>query len=269
MESLPDWAPEGLDLTKASAARMHDYHLGGAHNFGIDRELAHRVLEVFPDAAMRAQASRAFLHRAVRFLISQGVRQFIDIGSGIPTMGNVHETALREDPASRVLYVDRDPIAVTHSELILRDTPSAQVLRADLRQPQEILHSPQRRALIDLSQPVAVLMVAVLHFISEEDHPDDTIKLIRDALAPGSYLVISHGLAEDQQTQVDKVLDLYRLSTDPLTFRSRARILDLFNGWDLVDPGLVWVPEWRPDWPDEVGPDPSASAYIAAVARRA
>ena len=269
MESLPDWAPRDVDLTVASPARMYDYFLGGAHNFGVDRELAHKVLEISPGTPMVAQANRAFLHRAVRFLVAQGVRQFIDIGSGIPTVGNVHETAQAEDARSRVLYVDHDPVAVAHSELILDGDRTARVLQADLRQPEQILNAPQLDELIDLSEPVVVLMVAVLHFVSEADHPIELIDQFRDAVVPGSYLVISHVTDEGRVSQGQRVKDLYRSAADPITLRSRSRIQELFTGWDLVEPGVVWVPEWRPNWPDEVGPDPSSSTILGAVARKA
>lgn len=247
---------------------MHDYHLGGAHNFAADRELAHQVLKLYPNAPLLAQASRAFLHRAVRYLLAAGIRQFIDIGSGIPTQANVHETVQRQAPDSRVLYVDRDPVAVAHSELILRDNPNARVLHGDLRRPTEILDSPELNALIDLGRPVGILLVAVLHFVSEQDDPDRALRLLHDAVPAGSYLVISHGLGRDQPATQDQVVRLYRSTADPLTPRSRDRILELFDGWQLVDPGLVWVPQWRPDWPDDVGDDPAASSFVAGVGLR-
>jgi hypothetical protein len=267
-EEVPDWAPEGVDLTRPSAARMYDYYLGGAHNFAVDRELAARALALLPDGQLIAQANRAFLHRAVRYLLSQGVRQFIDIGSGIPTSGNVHEIAQKEDPEARILYVDHDPVAVAHSELILRDNPFAQVVKADLRRPDEILQAPALTELLDLSQPVGLLMVAVLHFVAEEDRPQDTIVRLRDLLAPGSYLVISHGTGESRQSELSKLKDLYRSTSTPVTYRSREQIRTLFDGWDLVEPGVVWVPQWRPDWPDEVGTDPASTLAAAAVGRK-
>jgi SAM-dependent methyltransferase len=252
-DSLPSWA-DGIDLSKPSAARMYDYYLGGAHNFGIDREVARKALELVPDGALLMQANRAFLHRAVRYLINQGIDQFIDLGSGIPTRGNVHETVDRALPGGtgRVLYVDRDPIAIAHSELILGDShPNVKVLHADLRSPHDILRSAQRRALIDLSRPVGVLMVAVLHFIPESDRPEQLIRQFHDAVAPGSYLVMSHGTAERQPQRAQELAQLYRSSTDQPTYRSRARVRELFEGWALVDPGVVWVQDWRPDWPDD------------------
>jgi trans-aconitate methyltransferase len=268
VESLPDWTPEGVDLTKASAARMYDYYLGGAHNFGVDREAARQVLALYPDGQLIIQANRAFLHRAVRYLLAQGVRQFIDIGSGIPTVGNVHETAQREFPDARVLYVDHDPVAVAHSELILDDNPNVQVLQADLRRPKDILESPEVKALIDLSQPVGVLMVAVLHFVSEDDRPDEAIRRFTEAVAPGSYLVISHATSGQRQTEAEEVTKVYEKTANPLTHRTHQRVAEFFAGWDLIDPGVVWVPEWHPDWPDEVGPDPASTSFIAAVGRK-
>lgn len=264
-EQVPDWAPEGVDLTRASAARMYDYYLGGAHNFAVDRELAGQALALIPDGQLIAQANRAFLHRAVRYLLSQGVRQFIDIGAGIPTAGNVHEVAQKEDPEARILYVDHDPVAVAHSELILRDNPLARVLKADLRRPNEILQAPVLTELLDLSQPVGVLMVAVLHFVSDADRPQDTIARFRDLVCPGSYLVISQGTSEGRQAELAKVQEVYRATSTPLTYRTRDEVRALFDGWDLVEPGVVWVPQWRPDWPDDVGADPSSSQAAAAV----
>jgi SAM-dependent methyltransferase len=268
MEPLPDWAPLGLDLSTPSAARVYDYFLGGANNFGVDRELARRVLEVLPETPLVVQANRAFLHRAVRYLLEQGIRQFIDIGSGIPTVGNVHETAQRAAPESRVLYVDHDPVAVAHSELILGQNPRAKVLQADLRQPKDILESAQLSELIDLSAPIAVLMVAVLHFIDEHERPDDAIRRFRERLAPGSYLVISHATSDEQSAgTAESAAALYRSATDSVVLRTRERVRELFDGWDLMEPGVVWVPEWRPNWTDEVGSDPASSRVFAGVGR--
>ena len=267
-EDLPDWAPEGVDLNRASAARMYDYYLGGAHNFAIDRELAGQALALFPDGQLIAQANRAFLNRSVTYLLSQGVRQFIDIGSGIPTSGNVHEIAQKEDPDARILYVDHDPVAVAHSELILQNNPSARVLKGDLRRPSEILDAPVLTELLDLSQPVGLLLVSVLHFVSDSDRPEAVIAQFRDLLSPGSHLVISQGTGEGRQAEAAKLKDLYRATNTPVTYRTREQIRTLFDGWELVDPGVVWVPEWRPDWPDDVGTDPASTLVAAAVGRK-
>jgi len=263
-----EWAPEGVDLSVPSPARMYDYYLGGAHNFGVDRELAAQVIRVMPDVPKIAQANRAFLHRAVRFLLGAGVRQFIDIGSGIPTEGNTHETAQQQVPGSRVLYVDHDAVAVAHSEQILGANPGAGVLRADLRRPEEILDSPELGGLLDLAQPVGVLMLAVLPFISEDERPEELIGQFRERVAPGSYLVISHGTGEVRPAQASAAASLYRSAADKATLRSRSRVRELFDGWDLVEPGVVWLPQWHPDWPDDVGPDPAAISVAAGVGRR-
>lgn len=267
-EQLPEWAPAGVDLTRPSAARMYDYYLGGAHNFAVDREFAGKALALIPDGQLIAQANRAFLHRAVRYLLSQGIRQFIDIGSGIPTAGNVHEIAQKEDPDARVLYIDHDPVAVAHSELILRGIPGARVLEADLRRPKEILEAPVLTELLDLTQPVGLLMVSVLHFVAEADRPQDTIARFHELLSPGSYLVIAHGTGEGRRAEMSELKNVYRSTNTPITFRSRAEIEALFAGWELVEPGVVWLPEWRPDWPDDVGPDPASFLGGAAVGRK-
>jgi SAM-dependent methyltransferase len=268
-EPLPDWAPNDVDLTTASAARMYDYYLGGAHNFAVDRELAQKVLQAVPDAPLIAHVNRAFLHRSVRYLAAQGIHQFIDIGSGIPTEGSVHETAAGEAIDPRVLYVDHDPVAVAHSGLILKDSPHARVLQGDLRRPDDILNSPELDQVIDLSRPVAALMVAVLPFIPEADQPDKLIGQFRDRLAPGSYLVISHITAGERKGAMQSAAGVYRSAADSVSLRGRERILELFHGWDLVEPGLVWASQWRPNWSDEVGEDPASSSVYVGVARKA
>ena len=269
-EPWPDWAPKDLDLSRPSAARMYDYYLGGAHNFEVDREVARKALELVPDGPQLMRANRAFLHRAVRYLVEQGVRQFIDIGSGIPTVGNVHETVEQAAPGEgRVLYVDHDGVAVVHSEMILgEDHPRVRVLQADLRRPQEILESAPRRDLIDLDQPVAVLMVAVLHFVPESDRPDELIRQFHEAVVPGSHLVVSHGTDEGSSPTAARLAQVYASAADRPTYRSRRRVGELFAGWDLIDPGVVWVLQWRPDWPDEAEAGSSAMRWAAAVGRK-
>jgi hypothetical protein len=267
MESLPGWVPDGVDLSRPSAARMYDYYLGGAHNFGVDREVANKMLALFPDMQLLAQGNRMFLHRAVRFMLDEGVRQFLDIGSGIPTAGNVHEVAQQAAPESRVVYVDHDPVAVAHSELLLQDNPLAAVVEADLRRPDDILEAPALRELLDLSRPVGVLMAAVLHFVSPEDKPGQIIGRLREQLAPGSYLMISHATDVGRQAATKEGAELYK-ATAPVTFRDHDKVRELFAGWELVEPGVVWLPEWRPEWPDEVGDDPASSILAGGVGRR-
>jgi hypothetical protein len=268
MEPLPEWVPDEVDLSRPSAARMYDYYLGGAHNFGVDREVANKMLALFPDGQMIAQTNRMFLHRAVRFMLDEGVRQFLDIGSGIPTAGNVHEVAQQTAPDSRIVYVDHDPVAVAHSELLLQDNPLAGVVQADLRRPDEILGAPLVRELVDFSRPVGVLLAAVLHFVSPEEKPELFIGRLREQLAPGSYLMISHGTGLGRPgAPVEEAAELYKNSA-PLTYRDQDQIRALFDGWEIVEPGVVWLPEWRPAWPDEVGDDPASCMMAGGVGRR-
>ncbi|MER6629409.1 SAM-dependent methyltransferase [Streptomyces sp. NPDC000987] len=261
--------PPGADPDKASVARMYDAMLGGEHNFAIDREAVAAFTAIDPQVRMLARANRAFLGRAVRFLIDNGVRQFVDLGSGIPTQGNVHEVAQAASPGARVVYVDKDPVAVAHSASLLADNPDADIVDADIRRPDEVLSSPQLRKLIDFEQPVAVLMVAILHFITPEEDPAGIVAGFRDALPGDSWLALSHATNQDRPDTAAAVGRLYRSrATSPVTARSHEEILGLFTGFDLVDPGLVHVPVWRPDPHDGVPDNPSEYWVYAGVGRK-
>lgn len=247
----PDWAPDTIDIERPSVARMYDYFLGGSHNFAVDRAAARATIDAVPEAPLVAQANRAFLRRAVQFLAEAGVRQFLDIGSGIPTVGNVHEIAQRVAPESRVVYVDVDPVAVAHSAEILAGNDRTAVIQEDLRNPQKILAHPEVTRLLDFTQPVAVLIVAVLHFVPDSDRPDEILRTLREALAPGSYLVLSQASDEGRRPQErEEVKAVYQRTDNPLHIRSREELIALFDGFELVDPGVVWVPQWRPETPE-------------------
>lgn len=263
----PNWAPESIDLERPNAARIYDYLLGGAANFEQDRIFADKLLEMMPEARAAARMNRAFLRRAVRFCVESGIRQFIDIGSGIPTAGNVHEVAQRIDPSCRVLYVDSEPVAVTHSELMLGENDRAASMRGDLVEPDEILQSDAAQRLIDFSSPVAVLMVAVLHFVPDSASPHPAVARYVSTMAPGSYLVLSHGVSLPSRDKADEVDQHYQSSANPGVRRSPEEIAEFFQGLELVEPGLVWTPQWRPESPDDVGPRPEASLVYAGVAR--
>ncbi len=265
----PNWAPDGIDIDRPSAARIYDYWLGGSHNFAIDREVARSVTAVVPDTAKIMQANRGFLHRAVRFLIDQGIEQFLDLGSGIPTLGNVHEVAHKANPAARVVYVDIDPVAVAHSRQILGANDTAVVIQEDLRHVAEILHHPVVRAMIDFERPVGLLMMAVMHFILDTDDPVGIVGRFRDALPTGSYLALSHGTADGMVPEASaRWLELFVRTPTPGTVRTRAEVERLFTGFDLVEPGLVWATQWRPEHPDEVGEQPERSAGYVGVGRK-
>jgi hypothetical protein len=254
---------------------MYDYFLGGSHNFAADRELAEQALSVFPDAPYVVRANRAFLRRAVTMLCGLGIDQFLDLGSGIPTVGNVHEVAHAANPAARIVYVDSDPVAAAHSAALLADEPLVHVLRADLRDPELVLREvAEADGQLDLSRPVAVLLVSVLPFIPDTDDPAGIVAAYRDGTVPGSYLAISHGTNDYQPEVVGEVEGLYTRTTQPGVFRSREQILALMPGYELVPPGLVDAILWRPD-PDEqqghqdpLGGDVTRYSLLAAVGRR-
>ncbi|GHF84600.1 SAM-dependent methyltransferase [Streptomyces thermodiastaticus] len=261
--------PRGVDPGKASVARMYDAMLGGEHNFAIDREAVAAFTAIDPQVRTLARANRAFLQRAVRFLVDAGVRQFIDLGSGIPTQGNVHEVAQSAAPGSRVVYVDNDPVAVAHSEALLDGNPDATIVAADIRRPADILSAPQVRDLIDFEQPVAVLMITILHFITAEEDPAGIVAAFRDAVAPGSWLALTHATDDDRPDTAAAVGQLYRdRATSPVTARSHAEITALFDGFELVEPGLVHLPLWRPDPQERIPGDPRRYWVYAGVGRK-
>lgn len=259
-DDRPSWVPESIDLDRPNAARVYDYLLGGAANFETDRVFAEKLLEVMPQARSAARLNRSFLRRAVRFCVLEGITQFLDIGSGVPTAGNVHEIA----PEAQVLYVDNEPVAVAHSELLLGDNPLASSMLGDLTNPEPVLASP----VIDYTRPVGLLMAAVLHFIPDEANPQEAVAKYVSALPSGSFVVLSHGVERSSLEGRDEVDKLYQKSANPGVRRNPAEIMAFLDGLELVEPGLVWTPQWRPESLDEVGDDPESSLIMAAVARK-
>ena len=263
----PAWVPDGVDIGVPNAARMYDYALGGFHNFAVDRELVEQAEAKVPGAARIAHANRAFLRRLVHWLVAAGVRQFLDIGSGVPTLGNVHEVAQDAAPDARVMYVDLDPVAVAHSRAILSGTPNVGVIEADVRYPDTIVGHPDVAGLLDFSQPVAVLLVAVLHFVSDEEDPVGLVSRLVDAVPSGSYIALSHGTPPpDRGREAEEVRRLYRRTPTPLHLRTTDEISRLLAGLEPVEPGVVPVSEWHPD-PDELD-DEHRTEIIAAVGRK-
>jgi hypothetical protein len=265
----PGWVPEGIDTTKASIARVYDYWLGGDHNFQADRDTARTIIALTPNARIVARANRAFLGRAVRMLAGElGIRQFLDVGSGIPTANNVHQVAQEAAPGSRVVYADNDDVAVAHSRLMLRDNPDAVIIQADLRDPEQLLADPQAQALLDFSQPVAVVLSAVLHFIPDDEEAAGILAAFRRALAPGSYVVICHGCRDERDGLANSFENVYNSRvTGQLRLRTRDEIARLCAGFTLIEPGLVWIPQWRPDSPDDVPDDFQEYWGLVCVAR--
>jgi SAM-dependent methyltransferase len=261
-----------IDTSKAHPARVYDYFLGGKDHFAVDRETAHKLLEFLPTARTMARENRAFMGRAVRFLAAEaGVRQFLDIGTGLPSANNVHQVAQSIAPESRVVYVDNDPIVLAHARALLTSSEEGETayIQADLRQPEAILAEPVTRQTLDFSKPVALMLVAVLHFIPDEDDPAKIVSTLLDALAPGSYLVASHGTADCYSQQT--------ISGGTRAYKeggvvSQGRTIDefaqlVFRGLEMVDPGLVLVSEWRPEG-ENLRPLPAEVGMYGGVGRK-
>lgn len=263
-----DWTRD-VDIDRPSAARMYDYYLGGSHHFAVDRQAAEQVVKAIPNIRQIAAANRAFLRNAVLHLLELGVRQFLDVGSGIPTVGSVHEVAQAVDPQARVVYVDIDPVAVIHARHLLSGNDRAAVITADLRHPEAILAHRSLRETLDLTQPVGLLLVSVLHFLPDsEAYP--AVARLRQALPTGSGLVISHAAVEGlARESSDAAAAVYQRSTAPGgAMRTRAGIERFFDGYDLLAPGLVWVSQWQPGYAADVGEHPEHITLFAGVARK-
>jgi hypothetical protein len=227
---------------------MYDAYLGGKDNYAADREAVEQVLRVAPELRDTARANRAFLQRAVRFLVGEaGIRQIIDIGTGIPSEGNVHEVAGQVAPGTRVVYVDNDPIVHVHASALLTGSGTTRIVLADLREPEKILAHPKVGELIDFGQPVGLLLVAVLHFITDQENPAGIVDTLRQALPPGSYLVLSHATDDFRTEAARQAAAVYDQATSTITLRSHAQIAAFFQGWDLIEPGVVQLPLWHPD----------------------
>ena len=265
-----NWVPEEVPLDVPNVARMWDYFLGGAHNFAVDRKAAEKAIQLYPDLPLVAQANRAFLGRAVRYLVQAGLNQFLDIGSGIPTVGNVHEIVLSANPDAHVVYVDFDRVAVSHSRAILADVPNVVAIHGDARQPLEIVNDPETRAVLDFSQPVAILLLAILHFVPDDEEAQSIVRDLAGAVVPGSYVAITHATTDKiTAPNREQVEQLYKGASSPFHFRTRDHIAALLNGLELVEPGLVYVPLWRPDSDDDLClNEPDRTNGYAAVARR-
>jgi SAM-dependent methyltransferase len=264
----PDWAPPEIDLTVPSVSRVYDYFLGGTHNFEVDQRAAQVALQALPDIPAIGFANRAVMARAVEFCVNRGVTQFLDIGSGIPTFNNVHEVAQDARPDARVVYVDHDVVAVAHTNAMLTCNPNATTALADLRKPRSILEHPETRRLLDFKQPIALLLIAVVHFLDDGERPAEIIAELRDALAPGSIMVITHASDAHYPSASSRrrVLSIYEQTGSPLIFRAGADIAPFFAGFDVVEPGIVPMPQWRPDAGAEgVQHDPAGLYGLAGV----
>jgi hypothetical protein len=266
--------PPGLDVTKPSIARVYDAFLGGKDNFAADRAVVDLTLGIAPDAATGARANRAFLHRAVRYLVANaGLRQLVDIGSGLPTQGNVHEVAEEIDPATKVVYVDNDPMVRVHAQALLARSPETVFATADIREPDEILSHPAVAEFLASGQPVGLLLLAILHHLNDDEDPAGIVARLRDALPRGSHLAITsfrmpgpdHPEDAAKTAAVEKTFN-EKLGTG--RWRTSEQILSWFGDWEVVEPGLVPLPEWRPDGqPPEVR-DSTYYGFVGALARK-
>jgi len=257
--------PAGVNPSVPSPARMYDYYLGGRTNYAADREAAEKALSVVPSGRQIARANRYFLMRAVLLMADQGIRQFIDLGTGIPTSPNVHELAQAIHPDAHILYVDNDPVVAAHSRTLLTASESVKAIQADIRQPASILDSPELGALIDFSQPVGLLVVAVLHFVRDREDPLGIIHEFTRRIAPGSYLALSHITSDGTEPRVQATIQqAYEQASAPAVFRTKAEIQACFSGFELIHPGLVDVTRWFP-YAAVFSSHPPAVSFLAGL----
>ncbi|MEU7480540.1 SAM-dependent methyltransferase [Lentzea sp. NPDC042327] len=271
-EAVQPPALPGVDTSIPSAARVYDYLLGGGHNFAVDRLLAETIKKVQPDVAEIAKENRAFMRRAVLFMIEAGVRQFLDLGSGIPTVGNVHEIAQTAAPDARVVYVDYEPVAVAHSRLLLAGNPHADIVAADVTRIEDVLDAEPTRRLLDFDQPVGLLAITIGHYIAPEANPQGVFARYREALPAGSFLALSHLTSDFDVVRDEEIVSVMKTSRDHVYPRTRDEVLALFDGYELVEPGLVTTSRWRPEGEPRSAqgtrPDIEQDALYAGVGRQ-
>ncbi len=261
--------PEGVDASRPSIARIYDYLLYGKDNFTVDRASAEKLMDSRLDPRRMALANRGFLVRAVRFLARQGIAQYLDLGSGLPTSPSVHEVARDNVPGARVVYVDHDPIVVAHNDALLATRDGVITIRGDVRDPDAVLGHPALAACLDFTQPVAVLLMSVLHFISHDESAPRIIARFRERMAPGSYLALSVGTSDGADPEMlTEATHTYAGARMPFTLRSRAQIMELLDGFELVEPGLVSLPEWRPEFNTDRKPLPGPTLGAVAQLRK-
>jgi O-methyltransferase involved in polyketide biosynthesis len=277
----PSFIPEGVDLDRPNAARIYDWFLGGTANWAIDREFGARAVETFPMIKTIAKIGREFLGRGVSYLAKQGIDQFLDLGSGVPTVGNVHEIADSINPGSRCVYVDNEPVAVAHSQILLErdgDPDRHAVIQGDLRDPYGIWRQALETGVLDPERPIGLIMAGVLYFLSPEDNPREVVGQYRDLLTSGSYLLATHltadGVPHDgEEADRLEIRKQYQKSSTPFHFRDRAEFTGFFDGFELVEPGVVWLPEWHVEEHEskatrKVVDNPSYSGTLGALGRK-
>ncbi|WP_407563941.1 SAM-dependent methyltransferase [Streptomyces sp. 184] len=259
---------DGLRTDQPHAARMYDYLLGGTDYFASDRAAADQAVAAFPTLRTAARENRRFLGRAVRHLVEQvGIRQFLDIGSGLPTAENVHQVARRYAPDVRVVYVDSDPLVLAHGQALLAEDHRTTVIRADAREPETVLGHSATRRLLDFSQPIGVLAVALLHFIGDKDDPAGIVRTLRGAVVPGSHFVLSHATADVAPSNALGVQDAYRARGVPLSLRGKQEFTEFFTGLELIEPGIQMVSDWRSDLPLEHRPSHADVSWYGGLGR--
>ena len=261
------WSPAEVDLTTPNTARIYDYLLGGKDNYAADREVAEQLVEVIPEARMAARENHAFIGRAVRFLAREGVRQFIDIGSKLPARGNVREVAAEVAPDAAVVFADGDPVVLAHARALLAGTPRTAAVRCDLQRPDAVAGDPEVRALIDFEQPVACVLDRVLHFIDDDAEAAAAVRRLHDALPRGGHLVFTHITQDPEPESGGEVGNVFRPTSGHFWGRSRAKLLDIVSCFDLVEPGLTYTPQWRPDSLRPHAPGPERTFTLAGVGR--
>lgn len=246
-EQSEELAPSGIDFTRPSIARAYDVVLNGKDNYQADREFVDEISKIVPEIYDVATYNRQILGRGVRFLAQQGIRQFIDLGSGLPTVENTHQVAQGVDPECRVVYVDNDPVVLVHGRALLAENGRTKVVTADLRDPQAVLSSPDLTALIDFTQPTAIMLVGILHHLHDDDGPQRVVEAYMDAVPSGSYLFVTHFCASSQDARDAEKKFLALLGTG--RFRTPEEITAYFDGLELLEPGVLPLPLWRPDGP--------------------